>query len=101
MCIRDSCRLDVADELPDDFIEKIRTAVKSHGDDKLLLGEVWEDATTKEAFGMCIRDRRDILRGVGPDFAALFQQLVQRFAAQLVPGDVYKRQPAHCLRRSR
>ena len=44
-------RLDVADELPDDFIEKIRAAVKSHGEDKLLLGEVWEDATTKEAFG--------------------------------------------------
>ena len=37
-------RLDVADELPDDFIEKIRAAVKSHGEDKLLLGEVWEDA---------------------------------------------------------
>ena len=44
-------RLDVADELPDDFIEKIRAAVKAHGEDKLLLGEVWEDATTKEAFG--------------------------------------------------
>lgn len=56
-------RLDVADELPDDFIEKIRTAVKSHGDDKLLLGEVWEDATTKEAFGQ----RRTYLRGRGLD----------------------------------
>ena len=56
-------RLDVADELPDDFIEKIRTAVKSHGEDKLLLGEVWEDATTKEAFGR----RRTYLRGKGLD----------------------------------
>ena len=56
-------RLDVADELPDDFIEKIRTAVKSHGEDKLLLGEVWEDATTKEAFGR----RRTYLRGHGLD----------------------------------
>ena len=55
-------RLDVADELPDDFIEKIRAAVKSHGEDKLLLGEVWEDATTKEAFG-----RRTYLRGHGLD----------------------------------
>ena len=56
-------RLDVADELPDEFIEKIRAAVKSHGDDKLLLGEVWEDATTKEAFGQ----RRTYLRGRGLD----------------------------------
>ena len=56
-------RLDVADELPDDFIEKIRAAVKSNGEDKLLLGEVWEDATTKEAFGR----RRTYLRGHGLD----------------------------------
>ena len=56
-------RLDVADELPDDFIEKIRAAVKAHGADKLLIGEVWEDATTKEAFGR----RRTYLRGHGLD----------------------------------
>ena len=56
-------RLDVADELPDSFIEKIRAAVKAHGEDKLLLGEVWEDATTKEAFGQ----RRTYLRGHGLD----------------------------------
>lgn len=37
-------RLDVADELPDEFIEKVRTAVKRVGPDKFLLGEVWEDA---------------------------------------------------------
>ncbi|MDL2323808.1 glycoside hydrolase family 13 protein [Ruminococcaceae bacterium OttesenSCG-928-A16] len=45
-------RLDVADELPDSFIAEIRTAVKKHGEDKLLIGEVWEDATTKEAYGV-------------------------------------------------
>lgn len=44
-------RLDVADELPDSFIEKIRAAVKAEGDDKLLIGEVWEDASNKEGFG--------------------------------------------------
>ena len=44
-------RLDVADELPDDFIEKIRAAIKAHGADKLLIGEVWEDATTTEGWG--------------------------------------------------
>ena len=56
-------RLDVADELPDFFIERIRQAVKAHGADKLLLGEVWEDATTKEAYGV----RRTYLLGKGLD----------------------------------
>ncbi len=56
-------RLDVADELPDDFIEKIRVAVKRHGKDKFLLGEVWEDATTKYGFGK----RRSYLLGKGLD----------------------------------
>ena len=56
-------RLDVADELPDDFIEKIRAAVKAHGADKLLIGEVWEDATTQEGWGR----RRTYLRGHGLD----------------------------------
>lgn len=45
-------RLDVADELPDDFIAEIRTAIKKHGNDKYLIGEVWEDASTKEAYGV-------------------------------------------------
>ncbi|MCL2088530.1 MAG: glycoside hydrolase family 13 protein [Oscillospiraceae bacterium] len=45
-------RLDVADELSDGFIEQIRTAVKRNGHDKLLIGEVWEDASTKESYGV-------------------------------------------------
>ncbi len=56
-------RLDVADELPDDFIEAIRIAVKQHGQDKFLLGEVWEDATTKFSYGA----RRTYLLGKGLD----------------------------------
>lgn len=45
-------RLDVADELPDFFIENIRKAVKAEGEEKLLIGEVWEDASNKEAYGV-------------------------------------------------
>lgn len=56
-------RLDVADELPDVFIEHVRAAVKRHGSDKYLLGEVWEDATTKQAYGV----RRTYLLGKGLD----------------------------------
>lgn len=44
-------RLDVADELPDSFLDKVRAAVKRNGEDKYLLGEVWEDATNKISHG--------------------------------------------------
>ncbi|MBP1570816.1 MAG: glycoside hydrolase family 13 protein [Oscillospiraceae bacterium] len=59
----DGFRLDVADELPDSFIDQIRVAVKAHGEDKLLVGEVWEDATTKWSYGK----RRRYLLGTGLD----------------------------------
>ena len=45
-------RLDVADELPDEFIEKLRRAVKEENPDALLLGEVWEDASNKVSYGV-------------------------------------------------
>ena len=44
-------RLDVADELPDAFIDRIREIVKKDGRDAFLLGEVWEDATNKVSWG--------------------------------------------------
>ena len=62
-CGADGWRLDVADELPDDFIEEIRRAVKRHGSEKYLLGEVWEDATNKWSYGR----RRTYLLGKGLD----------------------------------
>lgn len=43
-------RLDVADELPDETIMKMRAAVKSADAEAFLLGEVWEDATTKQSY---------------------------------------------------
>ena len=44
-------RLDVADELPDSFIEETRKAVKEADPDGLLIGEVWEDASNKISYG--------------------------------------------------
>ena len=44
-------RLDVADELPDGVIEGLRAAVKDEKPDGLIIGEVWEDATTKISYG--------------------------------------------------
>lgn len=43
-------RLDVADELPDVFIEKLRAAVEEVDPDALVLGEVWEDASNKISY---------------------------------------------------
>ena len=43
-------RLDVADELPDWFIEKIRTAMEETDPEAVLIGEVWEDASTKISY---------------------------------------------------
>ncbi|MFZ5973830.1 MAG: glycoside hydrolase family 13 protein [Bacillota bacterium] len=44
-------RLDVADELPDSFIKMMRTEVKSLDPDAVIIGEVWEDASTKVSMG--------------------------------------------------
>lgn len=52
-------RLDVADELPDEFIAKIRAAMNEESPDTYLLGEVWEDGTTKIAYSQ----RRKYLLG--------------------------------------
>lgn len=45
-------RLDVIDELPDNFLDEIRKSVKKFDEDALLLGEVWEDASNKIAYGI-------------------------------------------------
>lgn len=43
-------RLDVVDELSSAFVEKIRASCKKHGD-IAVIGEVWEDASTKISYG--------------------------------------------------
>ena len=46
----DGYRLDVADELPDEFIKLLRDRIKGINPDALLMGEVWEDASNKMAY---------------------------------------------------
>jgi len=46
----DAWRLDVADELPDEFIARIRAAMAEEKPDSFLLGEVWEDGSNKVAY---------------------------------------------------
>lgn len=52
-------RLDVADELPDVFLDDLRCAVKEENEDAIIIGEVWEDATNKFAYN----ERRRYLLG--------------------------------------
>ena len=44
-------RLDVADELPDVFLDEVRKAIKAENPNALLIGEVWEDASNKISYG--------------------------------------------------
>ena len=46
----DGFRLDVADELPDEFIKILHGEVKKVNPNALVLGEVWEDASNKIAY---------------------------------------------------
>ncbi len=57
-------RLDVADELSDSFLDEFCEAVKRESDgEAVIIGEVWENATEKVAYGK----RRKYLRGAQLD----------------------------------
>ena len=48
----DGFRLDVADELPNEFIGALKKRLRQLRPDALLIGEVWEDASNKVAYGI-------------------------------------------------
>ena len=56
----DGWRLDVADELPDEFVHALHTAVRETKPDGVVIGEVWEDGSNKIAYGV---RRKHILGG--------------------------------------
>lgn len=57
-------RLDVADELNDEFLDEFRKSVKSASDgNAVVIGEVWENAADKISYGK----RRRYLRGLQLD----------------------------------
>ena len=51
----DGFRLDVADELPDAFILRLKKRIRELKPEAFLLGEVWEDASNKRAYGQSRR----------------------------------------------
>ncbi len=62
-CGTNGWRLDVADELSDDFLDGLRKTVKAADSEALIIGEVWENAAEKVAYGT----RRRYLRGAQLD----------------------------------
>ncbi len=56
----DGWRLDVADELPDFVVSAIHAAARAEKLDAVVIGEVWEDASHKIAYGV---RRRHVLGG--------------------------------------
>lgn len=68
-------RLDVADELPMSFLRELRTSVRQEKPDAVLLGEVWEDASNKIAYGKqrcyCLGDTLDSVMNYPLRIAAL------------------------------
>jgi len=77
----DGLRLDVADELTDDFIEKIRIAVKRNKTDGFILGEVWKNPMRM--------NRGYISSGKGMD-SVMNYQLVDALIRYFKYADVYK-----------
>ena len=96
-------RLDVADELPDWFIEKIRAVMDRDFPNAFLLGEVWEDASTKVAYSrrrryllgrelhgvMNYPFRTSLLEYLRKEDAALFQEAMETLRENYPPAAFY------------
>ena len=81
----DGWRLDVADELPDVFVDKIRCAIKTENPEALLMGEVWEDASNKISHGY----RRRFLQGKQLD-SVMNYPFRSAIIDYVMGGDAYK-----------
>ena len=75
-------RLDVADELPDEFLEAFRKRVKKTEPDSVIIGEVWENAVEKVSYGA----RRKFLLGNQCDTVMNYPWL-EAIVALLKSGD--------------
>lgn len=98
-------RLDVVDELSNAFVKKINTCCKSINSETLIIGEVWEDAAEKWAYG----EFKTYFWGNGLDSVMNypFKKAVikylrdgdSEFIAETLASiwDKYPRQVCHCL----
>ena len=102
-CGADGWRLDVADELPGDFIAGIRRAIEDEKPEGYLLGEVWEDGSNKVAYSRRRRYllgrethglmnyplRTALLRWLGGGDAAEFRESMETLRANYPPAAFY------------
>lgn len=84
-------RIDVSDELPDDFLRELYAVAKDERPDAVILGEVWEDASAKVSYG----HYRDFLLGRSHDcvMGYVFRDAVTAFFR----GDIAADQLMKCL----
>lgn len=78
-------RLDVADELSDEFLEELADAAKKERPDALVLGEVWEDASNKISYGK----RRSYFSGKELD-SVMNYPMREAIIAYVRHGDMWK-----------
>ena len=79
----DGIRLDVVDEIPTPFVKKIRKVIKKLNVNAVIIGEVWEDATNKIAYG----NRREYFLGNELD-SVMNYPLKSAIINALTQGDV-------------
>jgi len=73
----DGYRLDVVDELPDAFVARLRRRIREINPDAILIGEVWEDASSKVAYG--VRRRYFVDRELDSVMNYPWQKAILRF----------------------
>lgn len=78
-------RLDVADELSNEFLYNFRESVRRNNRDGVVIGEVWEDASDKVSYGR----RRYYLRGKQLD-SVMNYPLRDAILSYVKDGDAWK-----------
>ena len=81
-------RLDVADELPDEFIKLLKKSYKRGKDaETVLVGEVWEDASNKMSYSK----KREYLFGYELDSVTNYplRQLIIEYSKKQISSEFY------------
>ncbi len=78
-------RLDVADELSDEFLTELSAAARAEREDALIIGEVWEDASNKVSYGK----RRSYFNGKELD-SVMNYPMREAIIAYVRHGDMWK-----------
>ena len=82
----DGWRLDVIDELPDDFLEFLRKEIKNINKDLVIFGECWDDCTLKQnQFGF-----RSYLLGKSQDGVMNYE--LRRLLVSFITYGVYEKE---------